>query len=162
MECAVLETEKLKFLKMLVTFKLLTSVSSAEGGSGLSRCVLFFLHIRGVSKSEEKQGNCFLQMTENNTVKLKLAYAGVQVKVGNFIVTFLQRKVGGRKVHKLDDKQVRFGEKEGEVKRSSWCVMPVSSELINLSNTEPVSLLFSGREWLHTKSPEKEFLLKCI
>lgn len=43
-------------------------------------------------------------MTENNTVKLKLAYAGVQVKVGNFIVTFLKRKVGGRKVHKLDDK----------------------------------------------------------
>lgn len=45
MECAVIETEKLKFLKMLVTFKLLTSVSSAEGGSGLSRCVLFFFFI---------------------------------------------------------------------------------------------------------------------
>lgn len=63
MECAVIETEKLKFLKVLVTFKLLTSVSRAEGGSGLSRCVLlFFLQIRGVSKSEKKQGNCFVNV----------------------------------------------------------------------------------------------------
>lgn len=62
MEFAVIATEKLKFLKMLVAFKLLTSVSGAGEGSGLSRCcvLLFFPSDEGSFQIQGKAGKLFL------------------------------------------------------------------------------------------------------
>lgn len=72
MECAVIETEKLKFLEMLVTFKLLTSVSRAGGGSSLSRCcvLLYFLSDKESFQIQRKTGKLVLYVSEKNIVNI--------------------------------------------------------------------------------------------
>lgn len=72
MEYSVTETEKLKFLEMLVTFKLLTSVSRTGGGSGLSRCcvLLFFSSDKESFQNQGKAGKLFLYMSEKNIVNI--------------------------------------------------------------------------------------------
>lgn len=47
--------------------------------------LLFFPSDKGSSQTQGKAGKLFLYVSENNIVKLKLGYAGVQVKVDDFI-----------------------------------------------------------------------------
>lgn len=90
---------------MVVMFKLLTSVSGAVGRGWLNEIseekgvhlLQVFSTSRGilagrVSKSKEKLVNCFCVFQKKNIIKLKLAYAGIRVKVDNCLLFYFPLK----------------------------------------------------------------------